>query len=418
LPGEVTAAGKRRSPWPRLLLLAPLVQSLYLALAWASGLPLGDSWGARFYAPRLFEETAFFYGLWLALVLFYALAVASVKDAKGATLGLFVFLTSISFRAPLLLAPGFEKSSSESLLSTPERAAPLERVLGGAARSLSRAGLARWADPAFNLKLFATAAELATLALLPGILKGSGLPTGLALVYGWNPLAIKESAGSGQPEAVAVFFLAVALRAFQRKSRSGAATAFGVSLTGSLAFGAALPAWARAMGTAVAVSLLLGASGWGLSYLRGGEWQAPEPFGGSLLPAVSALFAVFLTRNPLYPLGLCLLLWGIFVTRRALRGGFDSSVLPLEVLLALGGWLMIAPRLFPWSFVPLGFLGAFSPNPGWLVFTATAPLGYFALCAGASNFWLGFAQYFPAYFVLMFGWLGRRGAKSGARGRV
>lgn len=403
----MTSGGRRRSPWPRLLILAVATEALYLAFGWASSLPVKDGWGTWLYSPRLFEETPLFYLLWVALVLSYALAISAVRQTKGAAVSLFVFLSAASFRATLLLAPGFERSATERLLADPHKAAPLARTVAWSARALTRRA-ARLADPAFNLRLLASTADLAALAILPGMLKGSGLAPGLALVHGWNPLAIKESAGSGHLEAVALVFLAIALRSLQRRRVAPGAAAYGASLTGSLALGAPVPAFARAMGPAVLVSLVVGASGWGLSYLLGSDWPAMERSGGSLLPATTAVAAVFLTRNPLHPLALCLLLWGVFVASRALGRGFDVARLPLETLLALGGWLMISPRVFPWSFVPLAFLAGFSPNPGWLVFTATSPLGYFALAAGADSFWLGFGQYFPAYFVLIFGWLGAR----------
>jgi len=402
----MASAGRRKSLWPRLLLLALATQALYLALGRASALPVKDSWGARFYSPGHFEETLPFYLVWLALVLCYALAVSALRESQGA-ITLFVFLSSVSFRATLLVAPGFEKSSAERLLSAPEGAAPLPRAAAWLARALARRTV-RLADPVFNLRLLAAAADLAALALLPGMLKGSGLAPGLALAHGWNPLSIKESAGSGHLEAVALLFLAIALRSIQQRRLASGATAYGAGLAGSLALGAALPACARAMGPRTLVSLVVGASGWGACYLLGGDWQPIEWFGGSLLPATTALAAVFLTREPLYPLAACLAAWGLFVLIRALRRGFDPVRLPLEALLALGGWLMISPRVFPWSFTPLAFLAGFSPNPGWLVFTATAPIGYFALGAGEDNFWLGFGQYFPAYFALIFGWLGAR----------
>ena len=72
---------------------------------------------------------------------------------------------------------------------------------------------------------------------------------------------------------------------------------------------------------------------------------------------------------------------------------------------------MVSPQVLPWCFLPVAYFAAFSRNRGWLLFTATAPLTYFAFQEGRWidwSFWLGFLQYFPAYFALVFSWLGGR----------
>jgi hypothetical protein len=123
-----------------------------------------------------------------------------------------------------------------------------------------------------------------------------------------------------------------------------------------------------------------------------------------------SLAEVFVTRIPYYPVALCLGVWLAVVLYRAFWKRPEPAKFSHEALLAIGGFLMIAPHVLPWHFIPIAYFAAFSKNPGWLVFTATAPVSYLAFQSGqwsAWSFWLGFLQYFPAYFVLIYGWLGR-----------
>jgi hypothetical protein len=102
--------------------------------------------------------------------------------------------------------------------------------------------------------------------------------------------------------------------------------------------------------------------------------------------------------------------WLIVIFYRAVHLRPRPAELPLEALLAIGGLWMVSPWVLPWFFVPVAYFSAFSRNQGWLVFTATAPLTYLAFGEGdwsGWSFWLGCAQYFPAYFALIFGWLGK-----------
>ena len=113
---------------------------------------------------------------------------------------------------------------------------------------------------------------------------------------------------------------------------------------------------------------------------------------------------------------LCFGVWLAVVLYRAFRSRRETGKIPGEALLALGGFLMVSPHVLPWHFIPVAYFAAFSRNPGWLVFTATAPLTYLAFQNGqwsGWSFWLGFLQYSPAYFALIFGWLGRSPRKNG-----
>ena len=167
------------------------------------------------------------------------------------------------------------------------------------------------------------------------------------------------------------------------------------------------------LGARAILSFLVGASAWAYLYLSGVldlSITLTESMGGSLLPASVGLARIFVTRNPLYPAVLCFGVWLAVVLYRAFWKRPEPGKIPGEMLWAVGGLLMISPQVLPWHFIPVAYFAAFSRNRGWLVFTATAPLTYLAFHDGqwgSWSFWLGFLQYFPAYFALIFGWLGR-----------
>jgi hypothetical protein len=336
------------------------------------------------------------------------LAIHAVKEGAGRPATLFIVATSILYRITLLPASGFDESSVRELLTSADTAPPLGQAVIWALSFLPGEIAA---DPSFAIRLLTAGADVMALLLLPGLLKSAGLPPALCLIYGWNPLAVKEGAGSARFEILVVLLMALALRAILRNTKLRAAVAYGVSLSGAFSMLALLPGVGRLLGRVAVLGVVLGGAAWGLVILSGTSVWEPLSYvtgsvGGSLVPATAAVFRVLLTRNPVYSFLLWHGVWLAVVVYRASRPALEPSGLPLEALLAMGGLLMVSPQVLPWCFLFLAYLGAFSTNRGWLVFTATAPLSYRALGGGTWDFWLGFSQYFPAYFVLIFGWLG------------
>jgi hypothetical protein len=382
---------KKRIPWLRLLLTAAGTEVLYLVLT-------KMSWAERPRLPLL-EQTAPFLGLWAGLLLLYAIAVHTTRNVGSRTVTRFVFLTSLLFR--LTLIPATMTSPTRSITS------PLD----DAHLEILRMDMFENRTSVFADKVLSSGADLAALALAPGLLKAAGLPAALSLLYGWNPLAIKESAASSRFLPVVLLLLVLAIRAFQVKSRLKSALAFGAGLTGGLWPAACLPCLMRSLGAYTFVSLAMAAAAWAGLILVRTPFTDITYVGGSLLPAVASLANIFVTRNPTYPLILCWGAWLTIVLFRAFRKSVQPSEIPREALLAIGSFLMVSPQVLPWCFIPVAYFAAFSRNRGWLVFTATAPLTYLAFQDGrwsGWSFWLGFLQYSPAYFTLIFGWLGRK----------
>lgn len=376
----------------RLLILSIASEGLYLFLAAQSGAP-----------PFAFPL------LWGALFVTFALAIRAVQGLQGKSgrvLVLFVFATSALFRLSLLLGrSGFSTDVPEAFLHA---ASPIRAAIG------IRPELERFAAVAF---------DLGALALMPALLRAASLPAGLALVYGWNPLLVKEVAASGRIETIPLFFLLLAFLLLQKKRPGASALAYGASLAGPPFFWATLLLAARALGFRLALSLVVAGLAWAplaatrpIAELLG--WPPSSTIGGSLMPATAELARLLVTRNPMVAIAACAGAWLLLALVRTVKLRPDGVDLPREALLLLGCFLFLSPQVLPWAFLPIAGLAAFSANPGWIVFSATAPLTYLALGEGSWSFWLGFAQYFPGYASLIFVALGTTRGRRERRGKA
>jgi hypothetical protein len=386
----------------RALVLSIASELLYLLLGGASllspaevALPSSDQ-------PARVEQTVVFLVLWASLYLFYLLGVRTAERAPGGALFALVFVTSALFHGTLVWRSGFEDPVTD------------RRVFLGGPTPLSRA-LESARERAPDLPVVAAAASLCnlgTLALTPGLLRAASLPMGLALIVGWNPLLVKETAGNGRVEAVSLLFLFLAFRLAQRRWLTLAACAYGVGLMGPIPMWATLPLLVRALGPRVLASLLLSGAAWGALSLSVPwdallGWPPSDAAGASVIPALETLSALFLTRNHVLVLGVAAAVWLVVALVGCARLRPDLANLPHQALVAIATFLFLAPQVAPSAFLPLAALAAFSLNRGFLVFTATAPLAYLDFGRASRAFFLGFAQYFPAYASLIYGWLGR-----------
>ena len=386
----------------RLLILSIASEGIYLLLAAQSRIPPSESPLASWYHPVRFEETAIFLGLWAALFVTYAFAIRAVHEKTGRTLFLFIFVTSAVFRGSLLLEKGgFATDAPEAFL---QAASPIRTAME--------------VRPGFEA-IGAVAFDLLALALMPALLRALSLPSGLALVYGWNPLLVKEGAASGRLETIPLFFLLLAFLLFRKKRPGASALLYGASLAGPPFLWATLPLAARALGFRLVLSLFVAALAWAplaatrpFADLMG--WPPSSSIGGSLMPATAELARLLVTRDPLAALLFCAGIWLLLALVRAAKLTPSGGELPREALVLLGCFIFLSPQVLPWAFLPIAGLAAFSANPGWIVATATAPLTYLALGEGKWSFWLAFAQYFPLYVSLVFVALG---AKRGRKGR-
>jgi hypothetical protein len=337
--------------------------------------------------------------LWAALFLAYGLAIRETKARSGSFLSLFILAVSIAFHVGLLVA--LRNPSSESPDAFLHAASPIREL--AALLDLS---------PHFR-RMAAVVFDLAALAILPALIRSLSLPEGLALVYGFNPLLVTETAIRGRLETIPLFFLLFAFLVLRRELPSIAAILYGVSLAGPPLFWATIPVAAGALRVRLLLSLLTGAAAWAALAPRAPlaellSWPPATAIGSSLMPAAAELARLFVTREPLAVYAVCAGVFLVVALSRMLAVGTKDGNPPREALVLLGLFLFLSPEVLPWAFLPVAGLAAFSANPGWIVATATAPVGYLALGGETWSFWLAFVQYFPVYASLGFVALGSK----------
>ena len=94
------------------------------------------------------------------------------------------------------------------------------------------------------IKVWLVAFDMLTLVLVVGLLRLTGRPTGLSVVYGWCPLLMKEFANSGHLDAIAVFLVTLLAYLLARlclsKGRNGTKIAIASGVCLALGVGAKL----------------------------------------------------------------------------------------------------------------------------------------------------------------------------------
>ena len=202
----------------------------------------------------------------------------------------------------------------------------------------------------FAWKAVVAAFDLGTCLLLLIMLRRRGRPAA-ALIYAWNPLVLKELAGSGHLDAVMIFFLVLSIHLLDRGRRAAGLAAYGLAVltkaTPILLAGLYLRRTRPRQWAALAATLAAGAL----------------PFLGSL--EIMARSLLVFAREWVFNPGPWLLLRevgnGLGLDGRAVAGGVS-----LAVTLGLVAWTLWRDdgsfrRLVSGSFLVLG---------GFLVFSA------------------------------------------------
>ncbi len=263
--------------------------------------------------------------------------------------------------------------------------------------------------------------DLATCLLLLAFLQARGRPA-LVIIYAWNPLAIKELAGSGHLDAVLIFFLVLSIYLLDRR-RSGA---------GLIAYGLAVL-------TKVTPILLLGL------YLRRADprkWPLLAatlavgylPFLGSLETMIRSL--LIFAREWVFNPGPWLLIKAsaerLGLEGRAIAGGVSLAVtlglvawtllrddgssrrLISGSFLVLGAFLITSAAVMPWYLLwvlPLAAMRARTGDTGdqrpevlaWMALTALSLLSYLIYAYQIEHRWWLWVEYLGFFGVLAWG---------------
>lgn len=275
-------------------------------------------------------------------------------------------------------------------------------------------------EAAFRRALRAAAAGCDLLVLVPlaFLLKRSGRPPGLLVVWGWSPLVVLEFAGSAHFDAPGILGWVGALALSTAGARGAAGLALALSTLVKYLPAASAPSLLRGPGRGraaggLALGLALGLAP--LALLEGGarglvsgglsEYALRWESGSLTYRFVEAAWA-----RVLEPDGAWLDVRGVAraTVAAAWLGGLGLAwrrgVGPLRLAeLAVALFLVLTPTLHPWYVTWMLPFAALAPRPAWLWLAGAAPLLYWPLARyRAEGAWVEPAWLWPAVALPFF----------------
>lgn len=263
----------------------------------------------------------------------------------------------------------------------------------------------------FVWKLLIALLDLGVCLLLVGCLRALGKADALVLLYAWNPLVVKEYAGSGHMDPLMILCLTAALWAMLRERKAAALVLLGAAVTAKLT-------------PALLVPLFLRRCSWKL-------WPAL-----ALVPAVGYGFYLFSMDEMLRGLGVFAREWVFNPGPWSLiHGVVGASAGPLCGLIALGvtAWVVlrddgtalgftrgcflilaallvfsptVMPWYLPWALIPAILWG----NRAWIVFTFLALASYGVYVDGVERDWVLTLEYLLFAAVIVWEWRRQKAA--------
>lgn len=269
------------------------------------------------------------------------------------------------------------------------------------------------AERIVTLKVLLALFDVGTVLLLPGLLVRLRRPPVWVLLYAWHPLSVGEVVARGHLDSIGIFFLVLAARwllgtSASARALAGAALAASVLAKGYALFAlpflflAARPrrAWFAAGFVAAAGIAYLPFASAGLELWRGIGIYSSRWYGySSVFEVVDFLAARFRESHRLIARGVCaaaFAVWLAFLLNRLRRQEDNLQTLD-HCFLALAGFLVLSPVLYPWYLAWTAPFLCLRPRPVWLLFTGTVYMYYAHYLAGgrAEIPWVRLAEYGP-----------------------
>jgi alpha-1,6-mannosyltransferase len=241
-------------------------------------------------------------------------------------------------------------------------------------------------------KLLLVVIDLGLCIAIAYLLRELNLPAHYLAAYAWNPLVIKEIAGSAHADVIPAIFIAMSLLSFVRGRTGWGGSWLALGILAKLTPVVLLPfVWRRMSWRDRGINMAVTALGLayfadagshllnGFSiYLR--EWVFNpgifELFRWISLHIVSSVNPSIVARALCTTLYLGLL---VFLLRQSESSSFD---LVRKWLLALGGLLFFSSAVMPWYFVWLLPLAAICYRRAWLIYSALCLLSYWVYIRG------------------------------------
>ncbi len=274
------------------------------------------------------------------------------------------------------------------------------------------------------LKLLIALVDLGCCLGVAALLRAVGRPGRDLLFYAWNPLVIKEFAGSGHVDALMVLFVTWAAVWLIRRRDAPAQILLGLGIASKLGAVILLPlfwrrtrpaSWLLAPLAALAVSLPFASGGAGLwrglsTYARewvfnSGPWLALHSVFAALGAGSPGVWAHLLTKGVV----IGVVIWSVR------RGRFDGAGWARACFLTLATLVVLNPAVMPWYLTWALPFALAAGNRSWVAFTGLAFLSYlFYVDRGAAGWWL-WVEY--GLFFAVAAWESRRMATARRDGR-
>ncbi|MEM7354789.1 MAG: hypothetical protein AAF657_28530, partial [Acidobacteriota bacterium] len=283
----------------------------------------------------------------------------------------------------------------------------------------------------FAWKLLLVLFDLATCWLLASIVRRRGAAPELVAIYAWNPLVMKEIAGSGHLDAVMIFWLVLSVFALTYGWRRAALATYGLAILAKLTpllliglylrrtrprdwwilpgiFGLGFAPFVASLPTLLD-SLAIFSREW---VFNPGPWLLLQQFGQAVLGPGAGRAVASLTT---------LLIAATLVAWTSARDDGSPEHLATGSFRILGGYLLFSAAAMPWYLLwvlPMAVLRS-AGDPGrrqlppevlaWLVWTASSLLSYLIYIDQTEQGWWLWLEYLSVLAAFGFGlWRERR----------
>ena len=246
-------------------------------------------------------------------------------------------------------------------------------------------------------KLLMVAFDGGTILLLLALCERLSLGTWPVIAYAWNPLVIKELAGSAHLDAILVFFLVAAVYAAVRSAGKSAGILLALAALVKPIPVALSPGffkrfgWAGVLGPLGALALLF--------------WHLPEGMNAyAAYWRFNPALARFLPPGRLWALLLPAAATGAVALYWYVRDDRSPRALLSQSLWILGAFLLTTPMLAPWYLTWILPFAAMRRAWFWLVLSGTSFLSYHAYLDMREHAWVAAIEFGVPLAV----WFGRR----------
>jgi hypothetical protein len=268
------------------------------------------------------------------------------------------------------------------------------------------------------LKVLFSLFNLATLWLLMRLLRRRGIPASRLVLFAWNPLVIVETGHSGHVDAMAAFFLVLAIELWESRRRVLAGAMLGASVLVKY-IAVAMAPWLLRRRFAIALIAMTAVVAIGyIPFLNAGT---------DLFSSLRVYSSHWWFNGPPY-IALASFLGDGDVARRLLAAGgiaFAIAAAHRErdaaryAFLVLGCALVVSPTVYPWYLVSILPLLCLFPSRAWIGFSGLVMLSYGVWPVYVESgawlvpTWLLALEYVPFYLLLLAG-LSRTGGRAWA----